>query len=388
MGLTVLETAAIYAGRSKDQTLIVETATVIMHFLKEGKYDEQLRGVQALGNAAPGMADLPLAAELYEQAIAVISTVEQPELVEAGLEALRRVFKFCRHQNPETYIAKTFEFVSAFVGGSITLLQGTPVADTPFGSSLLQSLMEFLGDLFAAAPVGIDGICEYLLCWLASATQSDQYAILGALTDAIEYCAVDDHTLSRLLQWLTEAVPRLTEPDSQHNSAYLLSLLLRKYPQYREHAAAFLPIITEWWNFGLGKKSGYEDLLANCVSFFLAYACVNPAGIEEELLIRALAKFPPADMGESATACELLLSILKSGGISGEFQAAIAEGVARLLTEPEGKRAKRKISEELMDEVREAFRGIMARVDIHGEILSEFQNKRSKLAEILAILEN
>jgi hypothetical protein len=147
-----------------------------------------------------------------------------------------------------------------------------------------------------------------------------------------------------------------------------------------------LPVITEWWNFGLCKKSGYEEMLANCSSFFLTYALADPEGIPEELIVRALERFPPADRAETVTMCESVLTIAAASGTSVAMQAAIAKGIARLLTETEANKAKRKLDQAILGKLLELLRAIMANEQIAEQVLQEFRKYRTKLAQLHALL--
>jgi hypothetical protein len=376
-------TNAIDTGYSLDLTLLDPLSQAIAYFLRERDYDGQKEGVTALTRLARALTNAPVAAELFELTIAIVESCEESEILSAAFDPLRRVFKFCHQQQPALFFEKSMALISKVMAGKIALMQDRPAPECPAFASLVQDFMDFIGQVFAASPAGVDPVCDSLLQWLLVVADTDRFSVIGALTDAVEYCIVDDHVVAAVCEYVFANWRILNDPDVQQNVAYFMALLIRTRPHSVAVVREILPLVGEWWRNGLCKKSGYEEMLANCASFFLAFAAADADAVDDALAIAAIAKFPPAQAGETAAMAEALLAVTARPAA----RPAAAEALARLLTETEAARQRRKLPDALIARIVAEFRALMAEQAIAEGVMALYRRKQTKAAALRALLE-
>jgi hypothetical protein len=268
--------------------------------------------------------------------------------------------------------------------GDVAIMNGRSAPECPALAPIIQPFMEFLGDVFAAGPSGVEPVCDSLLEWLTTVNETDRFSLIGALSDAVEYCPVEDRVISAMCNYFFANWRVFSDPDVQHNVASFMAMLVRTRPEHISTAREMLPIVTDWWRHGLCKRSGYEEMLVNCASFFLALVAVDSTSVDNALTIAAIGRFPPAQRGETTAMAESLLAVAQSS--TTEIQAAAAAALARLLTEPKSVRDRRAIPESLMARILEAFRWLMAWDSIRHGIVASYQRKRTKAAALQELL--
>jgi hypothetical protein len=305
------------------------------------------------------------------------------DFLDEAMTAARRLFKFCRAQDPELFTTEALLFVGDFLRGEIQFLNGRLPHDFPGISDIVQPVMEFVGQVFAARPAGIDELCEHLLSWASVATQLEAFPIIGALGDAVEFCPISDELVTHFCRFITELAPRITDIDLQHTVSYIFGMLLRKFPREIGMGMEVLPVVMQWWNRGL-EKSGCEELVSNIASFFLSCEYVKRSTINEPLLVECVRKFPPDDIGETNTQIELLCFLTPDK--SARFQLATAVAFSKLFTEGETENRKRKILPDLHERGMWLFRGLMENDEIRNDVISLYHKQKQKTARIIRFL--
>jgi hypothetical protein len=380
---SALLASAIYTGYSLDLTLLGPVCDEICNLLRDGQYDGQKDALAALTRLASALSGSSSAPSLFDLVISAVETVTEPEILESAFESLRRVFKFCHRDDPSFFLERSVQVVARVTAGDIKFMGGRPAAACPALAPLVQPFMEFLGDIFAADPAGVGPVCESLLGWLATVKESDRFAVLGALSDAVEHCAVEERIVADLCGHIFANWKVFTDPDMQHNVASLMAVLVRK--GQLQIAREALPIIAEWWRYGLCKKAGWEEMLANCASFFLTLAAADQDAVDDALAVAAMEKFPPVQSGETVNMAEALLAVAQRD--DRPVRAAAAAAIARILTEEESVRERRKIPDVLMERIIDAFRIIMQEKSVRDPIVAAYRRKRAKVTVLLKIIE-
>ena len=150
--------------------------------------------------------------------------------------------------------------------------------------------------------------------------------------------------------------------------------------------SGMLPYVQNWFATAIEQESGYKELIANIVSFFLSVASVD-ASFPEEYLQTSLRYFPPADLAETETQIELIVSIFKrSYSLETTAQAAIA--LSKFFVEAPAKSVKRNVPENVVSQGKALFKTLcMQSQDILDAVMGKYANQRQKKAILQRILQ-
>jgi hypothetical protein len=198
-------------------TLLKPVCSAIAQFLREGEHDGQKGALTSLARVARALAESPAAAELFELTATAVETFEETENLDAAFQALRRIFKFCYRRQQSFFLEKAVGLITKVMLGDIAIMNGRSAPVCPALAPLIQPLMGFLGDVFAAGPSGVEPVCDSLLEWLATVNETDRFSLIGALSDAIEYCPVEDCVISAICNYFSALPPNDVcqfEPES------------------------------------------------------------------------------------------------------------------------------------------------------------------------------
>ena len=384
-----LSAAACYACHTANLELMSHVCGICLSFLKETErpylQDAAARAIIFLSKSQK-LAEVPVVVDIFQQLVQMLLGPYSLEYVSRIFDAAGAVFKRARRVNEALFNQKAIEVIQRWLAETIN---GQNIFQHPGLVAILDDIMLFVGRVFKAGITGVDQICAGLLQAMANCTNDVKFCILGALTDAVEYCQVSPEIISNVCQLLLESIKTVNDLDFRQNVAYFMSMLMRKYPQQVELGNMMRPAIEQWWTTGLTKKSGYEELLVNCASFFLSYGNANPSALSEAMLTAALTKFPPnADIGESASMLTMICSLLQNHGslFSEKLQATLALSLAKLFTEPESKLTSRKIPDATLATARQVFKTLMNNPQINEFVRSNFQKKRTKIRALEAVL--
>ncbi|KAH0792496.1 STE family protein kinase [Histomonas meleagridis] len=298
MSQTMMVTS-FYTGYSKDITLLMPLCEIIDSFLNDfDSQEKQDDGCLAITYLSRVLSTSPYSIKFFQTIIGIIRRITEIELLETAFRSLKALYKRCHQFNPQIFMEESMKFLNDLFGGNITFLNGVPPYQVPKFSYLIDSLMEFISSIFISGQTNIEPICEYLLQWLQVANEEEMFSIIGSLCDAVEYCNIDSRITINICQFIIKFSNIIKNIDLQQNIAYFMSLILKKYPQELELAKQILPFMIQWFENGKSKETGTQELLANIASFFLEFACLDNS-FDENLLIEAIKKFPPFDLGES-----------------------------------------------------------------------------------------
>lgn len=380
-----LSAASCFATYSGNLELIAHLCGICLTFLKETEkphlQDAACRALCRLGKSEK-IAEVPVIGDIYAQLVQMLLGPYDIEDVGRIFGAAGLVFKRARRVNEQVFNEMAIQVIRRWLSESVN---GQNICQHPQLVTILDDVMIFMGRVLKTGISGADEICSVLLQAIPACGDNVKFCILGALTDAVEYCPVTEETVGNICQFVLSAAPTINETDFRQNTAYFVGMLIRKYPQHIEIGRRFMPFIQQWWSSGLSKKSGHEELLVNCASFFLTYANADPTALSEEMFTAALKRFPPTvDVRETDSMLAMICSILQTrgGAFSERIHGEIALSLAKLFTEPEWKFMSRRIPSERVEIARQLLKTEMGNGQINNYVRSFFQKKRAKAAAL------
>ncbi|OHS95643.1 hypothetical protein TRFO_38241 [Tritrichomonas foetus] len=394
-----LVTASIYCGYSGDPTLTEPIIKILMDYLKDdNELELQICGCEAVEDFARLLGKLSApennpnssnfgasAVELYQLVTNIIVTVEEAELINKAFCGARNLYKHCRMTNLLKFQELTGNFITKFLSGQIKYLNGQPPFNVPKMDLLMQDVMRFFGTFFKSKPQGVTPICLNLVEWMKQTAEKNIFSIIGALTDAIEFCQIDESVPIQMCSFIQSTANMINDPDLQQNISYFLGLLCRFFSQQIGLVQQVMPSILNWWSRALSKKSGYKELLANIASFFLSYANLDE-GFPENLLIGAFNQFPPVDLLETATMCQSTIGLFSKRQPSPEVIVAAANALSRLFIESSANLEKRKIPEDVFVQTKNLFKSLMSNQQIMNTVFASYNSKKKKKEQLMKLL--
>lgn len=387
ININIVRTAAVFSGFVKDNNLLEALIPAIISFITNDSFDKQNTACLAIINLAPGIKESGISKDLFTHVIHIIESEGESDLLETAFTALRKLFKHCHSIDDEFFFNSSFTIFNKFFSGEITYLENVPCTKSSKASPLIQCTMDFLGAIFKIGPSNVDEICKLLIDWICTLDESTMFPIFGALTDALDFCQLDPEIPAKIVEFVSSIATQISDPDLEHNIAYFMGIIIRKYPQYLELVSTLRPVIDNWWNIGHTKDTGYQEILANIASFYLAYANLDQS-FDPNLLVGAFKLFPPADLQETETMCQLTIQLFNSRQFDQNVIFAVALAIIRLLTETDSMiYEKRKLSTEMVQSMHQLLKSLITTEPaIKDLILQEYSKKRSKLAKINSLL--
>ena len=393
-----LITLSVYVGYADNtQQDVIDEAIICANKLLNDEDDTEtlISGIYAAGRIAKALTpeegqdeknehNATVLHQFFTRIIKIASESDEIDIVSNSLKNLKPIFKRGVMFDADSFTQESIEFITHLLNGEIQILEGIPAKDSEIISQIVEALMEFIGKVFKQ---GIDGteISQVLLEWLNTTEDATcQFAITGALSDAIEYSQITDEIPSALCQFVFERAESLDDPDLEHNIVYFLALIIRKYPALVETIAPIKPVVERWWSKAIEKASGYQEFIANIVSLWLSFAAIDPS-FSQELLAQSIARFPPADLEETQTQCELIAQIFSSPK-SPDLVISAAIAISKLLTESQSKITQRHVSQECIASMQAFLKSIAATNGVTEALARQYANNKQKRAIIEAIL--
>lgn len=384
--LTAANTASLYTGYSGDNTLIKDLVPLVIDLLKSEDEYQQSCGCSCSVSLSRSLTNDPISLDMFRLIIDILYKEKDQELFRNSLRACKSLFKRCRSVNEEQFTSITYEFLSKLMSGDVKLLDG----EQPFASSKIensiQEIMGFFGVFFQSKPDNATPICESLIEWMKGTNENNIFSIMGALTDALEFCQIDDSVPSEMCSFVLSSADSIKDPDLQQNVSYFLALLCRNFPQQIELVQQVMPSVINWWEKALSKKIGFQEVLANIASLFLSYAILDQT-FSEKLIVGALQQFPiTVDLLESETMCSSMITIIEKNNPSETILTETALAFSRLFIESQSQLESRKISQEVFDHSLAVFKQLMQNEQIQEVVFSRYQTRKAKKQQLIQLI--
>jgi len=388
--------SSIYSGYSGDLTILEPICKTISNFLRSSKFEKHenaCNAVTKLSRILKPSSDQELnstlmnhAKEFIDSIIKIAETADEIELVVAAFESLKRLFKYSRGFDEPYYVTSVINLFDKFFAGSLKILSGLHPSQSPFASQIVQASMNLIGSVFQMPMENPEPLCHEILSWCKSANEFDLFPLIGALSDALDFCCMESTIPTELCEFVLGIANSILDPDLEHNIAYFLGVIIRKYPDLISVVSQLRPVVEKWWNTGLSKDNGYQEVLSNIASFFLSIATVDQS-FPSHLIVGSLKKFPPSDLKETETQCELIIRIINESPSSYEVKLETAKAFARLITEPVARRNERSIPTTLYEGVESCFKFIIqSDQSIQHQVVDIYSKNRPKKTQIMSYL--
>ena len=384
--LEAVVTASIYSGYSKEKGMLDILCQHLLTYLEEdNELNTQISGCSALKVLALALDDSPYALKLYNEVLILITKMTEIDLINEGFEAAKALYKRCRQTNLQQFLELSFMCIDKLLTGDFAYIEGDNPFTTEKMDPILQNEMAYIGTFFKSSPPNADNICLRLVEWIKVTSEKNIFSLIGALTDAIEFCQINESVPIALCSFIATYASSIRDADLQQNVSFFLGLICRRFPQQIPLVQQVMPIVLNWWKRALSKKSGFQEVLSNIASLFLSYAN-HDSSFSEKLLIEAYQQFPPVDLLETETMCLESISLFSKRQFSNEVIMAAAYGFSKLFTEGASNIEKRKIKPEVLKQSENLFRTLMQNSEVNNSVIKRYSSKKSKQQQLMRLL--
>lgn len=394
--LHALITAAFYIGYSGNRSLLQITVSQIIRFLNNQALLTEENTFLAAGSVVKIFVPSENEEEnqffkeniisIYDLMVKSIIKNQEFECLDTGFKCLKSVYKYGVVFEREHFMTSAVDLISKFFSGELTIFDGVPAKQSPCTEFIAESFCVFVGKVFECNLPQANEISNFMLEWLNEAQSVGvMYPITGALSDAIEFCELDPSIPTNLSMFVINHADEIDDPDLQHNISYFLGLIVRRFPELNEVVARMMPYVERWFANAVEKESGYAEMIANIVSFYLSYAAVDPS-FPEINLQRCLKYFPPADLAETETQIQQILVIFQRQ-FSQDTMASCAMALSKYFVEAPQKVSKRKVAPEIVEQAKNLFKALCGSSEVNQFVFRQYANQRQKRAILQAIIQ-
>ena len=319
-----------------------------------------------------------------------ITTNDNPSLVSQALKPYMKLIHRADPTNEEEFHQQGMEVLSSFFNGQLPCMNEIPPLEGKTDHNLIVQIAFLITEILRFSnPEETEIIISQMLQILQIPSHLAAFAYIGAFSDAIKFGKLSSEHLQQLFEILPQLVEVAdTDPDLQHNIAFLLNVIIQSNPSLINDVSALIETIWGWFSSELQQGSGWQLFLSNAASLFLTIAVNNPS-FSEEYLISAFSQFPPYDYKETSSMCQTIIrffSVRKE--FSNELIGAASISIANLLLMQEADLTKRKITPELYGQMKNLLKTIVSQHEVATQFLhAQFQKSRAKMSKLSSILE-
>ena len=172
-------------------------------------------------------------------------------------------------------------------------------------------------------------ICKFLLLWMKRNSQIDQCVAIGALSDALLYDAISDEMFENIVTSVAETVENATDPGMQENIIHLFNICVINQPDLIQSIMSLMKYFIKWWEVSNEIQSGYQEVIDNLCSLFLALA-ISVSAFPQDLLCQVFRHLPQNDNENLQPMYYNIILFAQKPNITVELQKEIALSLCRL----------------------------------------------------------
>ena len=326
--------------------------------------------------------------KFYRIIIDIARVAEGDELLSTCFLCLAKLVKYSNTDMHAQLSEDGLQLCQEFIEGELSALDGKQLADadTEIFTNLVEDFTIFASEIAGISQEASKQLCEVFMS-IAASRPYEKYRemLLTVYLLSIEKDTITQESIQAIFEFLPQIVETATPNGSQHDSVYLLNILLKKFPTVVESVKQILPLVLEWWNFAFENYNSYRILASNIASFIINCANNIPE-LDLGVIKQAIQVFPPEDVTEVVDFSTYLITFMSSHEIDAELQLLIARGTAKLLTMNQTTLQKTKLSQETIGQLVSVLKQLCenpANAAAAHESVACSEGKLAKLDEIL-----
>jgi uncharacterized protein YaaQ len=211
----------------------------------------------------------------------------------------------------QTKIDAAISLINRMISGDVAFLGGLSLSQVDTAMGLLHEVCGLISNIvLPGTPIPVP-VIEFLLEFLQRPSELDKCPAVEALSDLVLRDAVTSEARELIIGAVVAQIPGATDPPLQANIIYLLNVLVMRDRVFIAPIIGLLETLANWWSMGLSHRSGYQDVIENLSSLFLAMAIYSP-DFPANLLVQVFDQFPSEESDQTGAMCENLLLFMRA----------------------------------------------------------------------------
>jgi hypothetical protein len=321
--------------------------------------------------------------QCFEKLVEIVVEGIDIATIEAAIGAVSRIVSADRAR-----VQPTIALLERMIGGNVGFLGGLALSQVDTAVGLLGKVCALISTAIVPGTPLPAPIIEFLLEFLQRPSELDKCPAVDALSDAVLHDAVGPEARELIVSAVVAQIPAATDPALQENIIYLLNVLVMRDTVFVAPVLGLLEGLANWWTMALVHRSGYQDVIENLSSLFLAVAISTPQ-FPPDLIVQVFDQFPTENSEQTGPMCEnLLLFVGRRTELGEPLVRSIGLSLARIFGQDRHHFVHMRIDDGLLERLRKLCLSLVERLpSLAPEIVHAAGKSRAKVARIAAILQ-
>jgi hypothetical protein len=229
-------------------------------------------------------------------------------------------------------------------------------------------------------------ISDFLVGLLHRENELDRTSAAGALSDAIEGNAIPPELCQQVVDTVIAELQTTRALGLQENSVYLLNVLVLKHPEFVATVCGLIHVLSDWWATAIETRCGYQQLIGNLSSLFIALA-ISRSEFPAELLAQVLAEFPDEESDTVGVMAQNILALVESREVGEEVMREVVKAVGRIAACDCARLMRMQVGEELLGRMQRMVGEAVAKWPELGDtVMKGAGRSRARAARLAAFL--